>query len=109
MSGFGDAEPQPEGPGCPIRLHPAPRLRASAPCCSQWPIQLDDDKFVVVRLSRTYVAADAKGKVVIVEDTNMARVEKEHVFDGLERKREAKTQPHISGDPQPIIGRILHL
>ena len=66
------------------------------PAVGQRLIQLDNDELVVIRFARTRVAADAKGKIIIVENTDVFVIEDDDIFDGVEWKCEMKSRAHVA-------------
>jgi hypothetical protein len=66
------------------------------PAVGQRLIQLDNDELVVIRFARARVAADAKGKIIIVQDTNVLAIEDDDIFDSVEWKCEMKSRAHVA-------------
>ncbi len=67
------------------------------PAVGQGLIELDNDELVVIRFARTRVAADAKGKIIIVDNTDVFVIEDDDIFDSVEWKCEMKSGAHVAG------------
>lgn len=63
----------------------------------QRPVEFDNDELFVVRLAAADMTADTEREVVIVQDTDVFPVEKENVFNRLERKGEVPADTDITG------------
>ena len=77
------------------RSQSAPSVRA-APAL-QGPVELDNNKLIVVRLPAADMTADTEWEVVIVQNADVFRVEEEDVLNRRERKGEVPADADITG------------
>ena len=76
----------------------------------EWPVETDNDEFIIVGPARANMSPDAERKVVVIQNANMPGVQNQHVFNGDEGEGEYLTETDIPRRPCPgDVERIIDL